>query len=62
MFCGISLESWCSEKGVELAHCPGEDHSQIGIVESTLEKIKDDFSVVRTAMGSYRSVKNGFSP
>eukprot|EP00435_Cladocopium_sp_Y103_P001695 s3565_g1.t1 len=41
-FRGIALEEWCGERGVEFAPCPGEDHGQIGIVESTLGKIKDD--------------------
>lgn len=39
-FRGVQLEEWASTRGVELAPCPGEDHGQIGIVESTIGKIK----------------------
>ena len=41
-FRGTDLETWCSERGIDLQHCPGEDHGQIGVVESTIGKIKQD--------------------
>lgn len=41
-FRGVHLSEWCSSRGVDLQPCPGEDHSQIGIVEATLGKLKND--------------------
>ena len=39
---GKLLEHWCAERGVELVPCPGEDHGQIGVVESLIRKVKED--------------------
>ena len=41
-FRGNELASWCASRGIDLQHCPGEDHGQIGIVEATIGKIKQD--------------------
>ena len=41
-FRGLDLESWAKSRGVEVAPCPGEDHGQIGVVEATIGKIKED--------------------
>ena len=41
-FRGLDLDSWARSRGVELAPCPGEDHGQIGVVEATIGKIKQD--------------------
>lgn len=41
-FRGLDLESSAKSRGVEVAPCPGEDHGQIGVVEATIGKIKED--------------------
>ena len=41
-FRGAVFSDWCKSRGVDLQLCPGEDYGQIGIVESTLGKIKED--------------------
>ena len=41
-FRGLALEEFCVTRGIELSPCPAEDHGQIGIVEASLGKIKDD--------------------
>ena len=41
-FRGTAWIEWAQVRGVELAPCAGEDHSQIGVVEATIKKIKND--------------------
>ena len=41
-FRGTAFEDWCTTRGIEWSPCAAEDHSQIGIVEATLGKIKND--------------------
>ena len=41
-FRGIAFEDWCKTRGIEWAPCAAEAHSQIGIVEATLSKTKED--------------------
>ncbi len=48
-FRGIKLEEWAAERGILLEPCPAEDHGQIGVVESLIGKIKQDF---RTLLSS----------
>ena len=51
-FRGAVFSDWCKSRGVDLQPCPGEDHGQIGIVESTLGKIKEDCrAFLRAEMG-----------
>ena len=42
-FRGKILEEWCDSRGVLHEPCPGEDHGQIGMVESLIGKINEDF-------------------
>ena len=42
-FRGIKLEEWASERGILLEPCPAEAHGQIGVVESLIGNIKQDF-------------------
>ena len=41
-FRGLALGQWCASRGIELAPCVGEDHGQIGVVESLIGKLKND--------------------
>lgn len=41
-FKGHNLGLWCQERGIELAHAPGEDHAQLGGVERLIGKLKTD--------------------
>ena len=45
-FRGNHLSQWCSERGVALEPCPAEAHEQIGIVEATIGKIKEDVRAI----------------
>ena len=39
-FRGTAFEEWGAARGVELLPTPGEDHGQIGVVESAIGKVK----------------------
>ncbi len=41
-FRGTIFESWCTSRGIEHQPCPAEDHSQIGVVEAMIKKVKED--------------------
>ena len=41
-FRGTMLLEWAASRGIELAPCVGEDHGQIGVVESLIGKLKSD--------------------
>ena len=41
-FKGHNLGLWCQERGIELAHAPGEDLAQLGGVERLIGKLKTD--------------------
>ena len=41
-FRGNELDRWAASRGIELAPCVGEDHGQIGVVESLIGKLKTD--------------------
>ena len=51
-FRGKYLEDWTLARGIDLDPCPAEDHGQIGIIESTIGKVKSDI----------RAVLRGFAP
>ena len=45
-FRGKYLEDWTLARGIDLDPCPAEDHGQIGIIESTIGKVKSDIRAV----------------
>ena len=45
-FRGTLVDNWCTSRGIEHQPCPAEDHSQIGVVEAMIKKVKEDARIL----------------